>query len=420
MHNSKKDFIFSNWNPHFTPPELSRRLSAHVPSAFVGAVVDPACGAGNLLAATALRTKAGQRPVAELEFVGIDVSERAVRDCKAVLSGLLPKGNFKVKKSDFFRDLNVPRMEKSIVVMNPPFCGYGRLSSALRRKIATLNMRGRPNLGYAFVRRAIVEYRPSRLISLLPSNWIYSRASAFRSELDQLGGRWEWEDVGDDAFDGIDAHVGILLWRPKEAQAKSAERISNETSLGRLGLEVRQGVATGRDQVFVELAKIDLPFGTKAVAAKGRDVARRQKESIWIPPASLTKKQTGIFSRLSRNFLKDLGARSCVKKGRKELFQYHESMPDWFIGVPKLLVPEIVTGSVRVGLDRRGAFLPLHSVIAIKLRSIYHGRKLKSFLETSKIQKRLLASGPKLSGGAGRLQVGAIREVLNHWKDRQG
>src|SRR5207248_3086902 len=89
------------------------------------------------------------------------------------------------------------------VIMNPPFKGYGELSSAARQRIAELtSMKGRFNLSYAFVRRAVAVFRPHMMVSLLPSNWVYSKASNFRAELASLGGTWEWEDVGDGAFQG--------------------------------------------------------------------------------------------------------------------------------------------------------------------------------------------------------------------------
>jgi len=191
-HSPQNNSLFSDWNPHFTPAWLSKRLSSHLPVDFAGSVIDPACGAGNLLAAAALRTRATQRQARDIEFWGADTSIRAVRACERVLGNLLPEGNFRVEKADFLKDALTFKLGRpTTVIMNPPFCGYGLLSQSMRKQIARMKMRGRFNLGYAFVQRAIALYRPEKLMSLLPSNWIYTRSSIFRTELDSLNGRWD-------------------------------------------------------------------------------------------------------------------------------------------------------------------------------------------------------------------------------------
>src|ERR1700694_151594 len=406
--------VFSYWHPHFTPGWLSKRLSPHLPSEFSGAVIDPACGAGNLLAAAALRTCAASRRSRDIEFVGADTSMRAVHACERLLTSLLPKGNFRIEKADFLRVTPATKLRPSAVVMNPPFCGYGLLSQSRRGQISRMEMKGRFNLAYAFVQRAIVQYRPEHLVSLLPSNWIHTRKSAFRSELDALNGRWEWEDVGDSAFEGIDIHVGILLWRPVSRVAV-ADRSIKPSEVSESTLEIRQGVATGRDELFCDLAESPLPFGRRVLAVRGRDIARGSATKIWIPPKSLTNSQINVFRRLvPRKALQALRARSCVVSKRRDMFRYHETPPAWFYGEPKVLLPEIATGKVRVELDIKGKKLPLHSVIAIRTKSAKVARELKRFLETSRVQRKLLTTGPRLAGGAVRLQVGTVRDALSN------
>ncbi len=414
---TQRDSLFSSWNPHFTPPWLSKRLCSHIPINFEGSIIDPACGAGNLLGAAAIRTHAATREPNELEFLGADTSIRAVRDCKSLLRDLLPRGNYRVQRADFLRIAPTLKLQASTVVMNPPFSGYGLLSKTVRKRISNLEMKGRFNLGYAFVQRAIVEYRPRCLVSLLPSNWIHSRNSAFRLELDALNGRWEWEDIGDNAFHNIDAHLGILLWRPDRNRKSKGEGVGEKVSPSLGSLEVRQGVATGRDALFIRIAQDPPPFGRRMLAARGRDVGRKTDIKIWVPPKYLSSQMRAEFRTLvPRKILDGLRSRSCVTTKRRYAFEYHESMPTWFSGEPKILLPEIVTGKVRIELDGAGSIIPLHSAIAIRVASIREGRKLKRFLESSRIQKRLLERGPRLSGGSARLQVGAIRDVLAIWK----
>jgi predicted RNA methylase len=417
--------LFSDGHPHYTPRWLSERLALHLPGRFSGAVVDPACGAGNLLAAAAVRLNGASRNSDDIEFVGSDVSKKAVRACQETLSGLLPNRNFRVEQADFLKKdkTNDPESCPTAIVMNPPFRGYGLLSETARKRVARLlDMRGRFNLSYAFVRRAVAIYKPAVLISLLPSNWVYSKASAFRTELDELNGKWEWEDIGDDAFRGISAHVGILLWEPKQTGRKARKkRVEGSARLAAAGLEVRQGVATGRDDVFSQIALVPMPFGSHRFAVRGRDVERNTGEIMWVPPSASTDSLCEAFvEHVDKPLVAQLKSRVCVKRGGRRVFEFHETAPKWFRQTPKLLLPEIVTTAVRIELDSQGRKLPLHSVIAVKVPSIAAGRRLRQYLKSEKLQRSLISRAPRLSGGAVRMQVPAIRRVLLMWLRKQG
>jgi hypothetical protein len=413
--------LFSDGHPHYTPGWLSEKLASHVPKSFAGRIIDPACGAGNLLAAAAVWMNPLNKSRGDLEFGGSDVSIRAVRACRKMLSRLLPLGNYSIERADFLKTAESDTSRQPVtIVMNPPFRGYGELGEKARARIArTQNMKGRFNLGYAFVHRAVTRYRPDTLVSLLPSNWIYSRASSFRSELDALNGSWEWEDVGDGAFRGVCVHVGILVWRARKSRTRISRPIQGHPSAAGTELEVHQGVATGSDALFCRLAESAGSFGRRAAAVRGRDVGRGSASMIWVPPIKATRAQVEEFIRgVGSQIVAGLRARSCVTSRRRQTFEYHEAIPKWFLGHPKLLLPEIVTRSLRVELDTRGKRFPLHSAIAIRVRSDAEGRALKRYLMSDLCQRVLFAKSPRLSGGAVRLQVGAIREAVIEWEKR--
>jgi hypothetical protein len=278
-------------------------------------------------------------------------------------------------------------------------------------------MKGRFNLGYAFVHRAVAIYRPEILVSLLPSNWVYSKASSFRAELNALNGKWDWEDVGDEAFRGINTHVGILLWKAKNSLPRVQKRRAlSYNALPGAGIEVHQGVATGQDDTFLQIAMFRLPFGCNRLAVRGRDIERNTGEMIWVPPSSSTDSKCALFARyVDKALVAQLKSRVCVAQNRRRLFEYHEAIPKWFRRIPKLLLPEIAANEIRVELDSYGKKLPLHSVIAVRVPSIAVGQDLRRYLKHPKQQRRLLSKAPRLSGGASRLQVRAIRDVLLSW-----
>jgi hypothetical protein len=305
--------------------------------------------------------------------------------------------------------------------MNPPFCGYGELSRKDRRNIRSmLQLKGRFNLAHAFVSRAARLYGPERLIALLPSNWVYSRSGWFRRELQEMSGEWVWEDIGDGAFKSVDVHLGILVWRRTRRRNAQAKAVSSGNPLVMAGFEVRHGVATGADDVFLELAQHQVPIGTRSAAVKGRDVARSSNVRVWVPPAINGPEELSAFvASVPKGVLARLRRRSCVRGRGRAVFEYHDPIPGWFTGEPKLLLPEIVTGDLRVELDAEGAKMPLHSVIAIRVPDADVGRKLLKYLQTRRTQTRLFLAAPRLNGGAVRLQVGAVRESLNRWLMKQ-
>ena len=407
---------FADWHPHYTPRWLSERIATHLPRGFSGTVVDPACGAGNLLIASSLRLGAQARGCGDLKLRGVDTSLKAVAACVKSLAELLPRRSYHISRADFLRQKTTTIQGPTAVVMNPPFKGYGRMSVRTRRQISQgLGMKGRFNLSHAFVRHAMTILRPTYLISLLPSNWVHSRAGWFRSELTAIGGSWEWEDVGDAAFDMVDVHVGILVWR--SATVGRTRYVTQDSARNgpTPAFEVRCGVATGADSTFLAIAARRPAVGKVITAVRGRDVDRATGAPIWLPAAGHKASYTALRSSISSKLRQVLEERSCVLSGRRGTFEFHESAPDWFTRGPKLLLPEIVSGNLRIELDAQGRKLPLHSVIAVRAPSIRTAKNLRTYLLRPEVTHDMLAGAPRLSGGAKRLQVGAVRDSITRW-----
>ena len=181
------------------------------------------------------------------------------------------------------------------------------------------------------------------------------------------------------------------------------------------GFDVRHGVATGRDALFIDIARSEPRFGRVVSAVRGREVFRKSSVQIWVPPTPSKPLVEQFKNEMSPNVIAGLQARSCVTTGRRRLFEYHDPLPAWFLKGPKLLIPEIVVGGMRVELDSAGQKLPLHSVLAVRVPSVAAGRLLRAHLLTPAERKHLLSGAPRLSGGATRIQVGALRDSLARW-----
>src|SRR5690606_26162627 len=106
--------------------------------------------------------------------------------------------------------------------------------------------------------------------------------------------------------------------------------------------------------------------------------------------------------------MRQLRARSSVKSGRRRPLEYHENFAGWLQGHPKVLLPEIVSGDLRVEVDARGEKFPLHSTVSIRVPNAEVGMSLKDYLCRPRQISRLKKGCPPLSGGAFRLNVTAV------------
>jgi SAM-dependent methyltransferase len=372
-------------------------------------VLDPACGAGNLLIAAA---ESAQGSGLSLRFVGVDRSKRAVVACSEALEHVA-SGRSRVVHEDFL-DLKAARFRPGrplYVLMNPPFAGYGRLPENRRRRVAArTQIGGRFNLAHAFVAHAIQRFRPDRLVALLPSNWARSSAPHFREWLDDSSGVWRWAEVRGNAFPGLSVRVGILEW--------TSGGVKESVPAGRRGpcttREIRNGVATGSDATFIALGSLNRKEfgGTRALGMRGRDVGRDTSPAIWIPPRD-KEELNRAKSALPDRFVEKLQSRSCVTLRDRHILQFHDRVPGWFLDEPKVVVPEISSGdSLRVTCDPDGLVLPLHSTLAIRGQSKSEVRRLASLLRADEAATCLRRTGGRLNGDSFRVTVRGLTALI--------
>ena len=308
--------------------------------------------------------------------------------------------------------------------MNPPFKGYGSLSKRQRKLTAQNgNATGRYNLAHIFVYHAMKVFKPELLVSLLPSNWVYAQSSWIHKFFQESEGSLKWEEIGPDAFGRVSTHVGILTWKAGKTR-KSQQTTKKGKCLKDLqGVVVHHGVATGCDEIFFKLSETGLGFGQRMDAVRGKDVDRGTCKQIWVPHPQL-RDLSSFEDDIPPRWMKQLSSRSCVRTRGKQVFEYHDSVPEWFCDGPKLLVPEIVTNKIRVELDRDGTKLPLHSTIAIRVPSISKGLRLRKYLLRSSTQRHLFRSAPRLNSGAIRIRARSLQKLpvpkeFANWRKRR-
>jgi SAM-dependent methyltransferase len=199
---------------HYTPPELADFLAQRVVAQLdltkpQLAILDPACGEGELLAAIA---RVVAERVEQLTLVGVDRDAFAIARARATLAGLgvepqLIVGDFLDLAPD--DQLLLPEPDRPLrplqraydaIVSNPPYVRTQVLGAARARKLAErFQLSGRVDLYQVFVRAMTPTVRRGGILGLLCSNRFLTiqAGSALRDLLAREFELCEIFDLGD-------------------------------------------------------------------------------------------------------------------------------------------------------------------------------------------------------------------------------
>ncbi len=391
----------------YTPARVARRMVRCLPAERPATILDPACGKGDLL-----RAAADRFGIEGIRYIGVDRNPEVLEVCRDTLES--KSADNRLICTDFF-EYDLSRLSRNntnlYVIMNPPFKGYGLITSGKRRQLlgAVPGLRGRYNLAHAFLVRTLTDLRPKSLVALLPGTW--PRASYNHLKHLLKVPRNSWRALPESTFDGATTTSGFIVLRQPHGRVpdRHESRPKSETKV----LKIKQGVATGADALFIRLAGSHPRSGRVVNAARGRDVSGSLQHlpAIWIPPGRETKALGRITASLTKAEMEQLANRFCVKRMGGSLWSFHESYPRWFLGESKLILPEVCT-RVSALLDLNGRVLPLHSTIAIRVTSRENARKVSAFLLSKRTWSRLKARCPRMVNGAIRLTVPHLRALL--------
>ncbi len=394
----------------YTPAHVAKRMARLLSLESPATVLDPACGEGDLL--TAVADEFGTRGI---RFIGIDRNPKALEACRNTLG--TRGANILVRRLDFFAgDLSevVNETANVYVTMNPPFKGYGHLSSRRRKEIlkTTPGLQGRYNLAHAFLVRVLTELHPKSVVALLPGTWSWGSYNHLRYLIDLPQN--SWRELPESTFDGATTTAGLLVLQNLDGQAPAGPF---ETSARvRSTRNLRQGVATGADATFIRIAGLRPRSGRIVRVARGRDVAMNRSVSelprLWVPPKHETDALASFIKALPEPDLKRLAGRFCVRRMQRPIWSFHESFPRWFLGKPKLIVPEVCT-KISTVYDAQGRVLPLHSTIAIRATDSAEARRMASVLESQWAWDWLRPRCPRMVNGAIRLTTPVLRDLLD-------
>jgi adenine-specific DNA-methyltransferase len=191
--------------------------------------------------------------------------------------------------------------------------------------------------------------------------------------------------------------------------------------LGDICERISCGVATGADRLFVQ-KRGEVPeqllgdWTYPTVSGKGlRHHDGPKGEKLFICPYQEDGRlpeedelgEFGDWAELHRSRLED---RSCVKKGKRPWYGWHENPPMEDILQPKLLCQDI-TSTPKFWVDREGDIVPKHTVYYLVPEDHVQIDELLEYLNSDEATAWLEANCQRAANGFYRLQTRVMQEL---------
>lgn len=353
-----------------------------------------------------------------------------------------------------------PAVPADFIIGNPPYVSITGLDERekARYRAAFETAVGRFDLYLLFFERSIQNLRPGgRLVFITPEKFEYVHtAHALRTLLSQMTVE-EIDHIDEATFPGLVTYPTITTLektRPEtdhqvQVRLRSGETVrailprdghswngafrshgqpSGTSTLQDLAVRVSCGVATGADEVFV-LPQADVPealsrFAYPTIAGRqlgsepfttGADVASTRdamlvpydKEGRLLPEAQLGPMRDYL---VQHGRAAQLRQRTCVTKGGRAWYRFHDSVP-----LPEMLRPKIlckdITREPGFWLEKHGSLVPRHSVYYIVPKPGVDMVSLRDYLNSPAASEWLRAHCQRAANGFFRLQSQVLRRM---------
>jgi hypothetical protein len=341
------------------------------------------------------------------------------------------------------------------IIGNPPYVPITKLDDEERQRFrsAFASARGRFDLYLLFFEQSLRNLAAGgRLVFVTPEKFEYvASAAALREALARFR-ITELHHLPEDAFPGFVTYPTITTLEADNVTAQTRTRIiernggARVVSLPRDGaswtgsvrgatvdpcqptledacIRISAGIATGADQVFVRperslrgaLARFAFP------TISGRQLTRQNgfiepTEAMLVPytrSGSLRPLEDlgelGDFLASDENRSR-LVARTCVTKGGKPWYAFHDSAPLLDILVPKILCKDIAR-TPRFWADLRGNIVPRHSVYYVVPKPGLSIGSLLEYLNSTRVQHWLESHCQHAANGFLRLQSSVLKRL---------
>jgi len=403
-------------------------------------LLDPGCGSGAFI--RGILDWCGQRDVEVPSIIGIEDDPRLIEEARGVVRS---RENVVLIEGDF---LSTDLGAFDFVIGNPPYLRIEGLSEVerhlYRRRFDTAV--NRFDLYVLFFEKALKSLKPcGRLVFITPEKFEYTLTTkALRKLMTQYHVE-EIHHVREDAFGHLVTYPTIttinrdsgelteILHRngssnivklPDDgsrwitAIKVESELNTSQITLGDICVRISCGVATGRDHVFV-MPKDEVPESLKAYAhptISGKELTARGIETSCVMIIPYDK--TGLlpedklegFMNWATEYKNILDSRSCVKRGIRKWYAFHENPPMGDILRPKILCKDIGK-EPRFWFDRRGLIVPRHSVYYIVSKNANRLTELLNYLNSERVRKWLIANCQRAANDFVRLQSSVLKMI---------
>lgn len=193
---------------------------------------------------------------------------------------------------------------------------------------------------------------------------------------------------------------------------------ASEITLDDICVRISCGVATGRDHVFV-MPKDEVPEALKSYAhptVSGRELTARGIETscaMIIPydeSGLLREDKLKEFMNWFSQYKNTLGSRSCVKRGNRKWYAFHENPPMADILRSKILCKDIGK-EPKFWFDQDGVIVPRHSVYYIVPKNSGRLTDLLDYLNSEGVRNWLTANCQRAANNYVRLQASVLKKL---------
>jgi adenine-specific DNA-methyltransferase len=403
-------------------------------------ILEPGCGSGAFI--KGIIDWCERRSVEVPNIVGVEDDPRLIEQARRSIGDrekiVLRRGNFLLEDLGSF----------DFTIGNPPYVRIEELAEPerqeYRRRYDTAV--NRFDLYILFFEKALKSLKPfGRLVFITPEKYEYTLTTKALRKLMVKYHVEEIHHIREDAFKHFVTYPTITtinresgeLTRILHRDGTSSivklpedgsrwistikgenELDASEITLGDICVRISCGVATGKDHVFV-MPKNEIPEALKSYAhptVSGRELTARGLEtssSMIIPydeSGLLPEDRLEKFMNWFSEYKNTLGSRSCVKKGNRKWYAFHENPPMTDILRPKILCKDIGK-EPKFWFDKDGVIVPRHSVYYIVPKNSVRLADLLDYLNSEPVRKWFIANCQRAANDFVRLQSSVLKKL---------